>query len=159
MGRRDRGGFQQGASHLPVDGNAISGIITEDRPELLVTWAQRLGENLVQVGLKTSQIRNIFGTARKLQADWLPPSADERDEVGQRRQRARRQLVLLKPKLAYQSRREPAVEGLALWLGAAIDAVVTAQNGSPEEYKYFSRFMDFFEAVLAYHRYFGGKES
>lgn len=152
--RRDRN--QPAAAPLPVDTRAVQDIVGTDNPELLDRKAQDLGKNLVDVGLATSQIRNIFGTARKLQANWLRPRADERPEAAQKRHAARRELVLLKPKLAYLATREPAVRPLKDWLLVAIDAV--RQRDEQEEYQRFARFMDFFEATLAYHAAFGGKQ-
>jgi len=143
----------QPVQSLAVDLRAIEEIITIDNSQLLVKVAQQLGKHLVEAGLATSQIRNIFGTARRLQTAWLrPPLGDE----GKRRT-ARRQLVLLKPKLAYQSERIPPVKPLANWLIPAIDWVVSDPD-ELEQYQRFTRFMDFFEAVLAYHTAAGGKQ-
>lgn len=144
---------------LPVDREALRMIITTDDPQRLVKVAEDLAEHLVKIELATSQIRNIFGTARRLQTDWLrPPLGDD-----EKRRAARRQLVLLKPKLAYQSQRMPPVGPLADWLSAGIDYVVAGGNELEEErelqeYRRFTRFMDFFEAVLAFHTAKGGKQ-
>jgi CRISPR-associated protein Csm2 len=140
-----------------VNRGDLSAIITHDDPERLINTARTLADHLVGVGLTTSQIRNIFTTARQLQTKWLRPRESERGETLEKRRSARRQLVLLKPKLALQGKRIPAVQTLADWLEAAIDDVIAAENESIE-YERFARFMEFFEAVLAYHTARGGRQ-
>ena len=61
-----------------------------------------------------------------------------------------RELLLLKPKLAYQAAREPKVKPLADVLDVAIDQV----EGQRER---FQRLVELFEAILAYHTKYGGK--
>ncbi|MGQ9457144.1 MAG: type III-A CRISPR-associated protein Csm2 [Anaerolineae bacterium] len=139
---QQRGG---GSVPLPSDqdlARIIRGNTLEDA-QLLVEKARALGRALHDKGLTTSQIRNIYGTVRQLEAQW-PRGAPNPE--------AARELVLLKPKLAYQAARQPhkGVEELADVLGRAIDKV-----GADREH--FGRFVDFFEAILAYHREAGGK--
>lgn len=123
----------------------LAAIITDpDSTQTLVEWAEKLGAIFKSLQLTTSQIRNIFGTVRQLEMSWtLKDSVDERRE-------ATRRLLLLKPRLAYQSKREKAVEGLEKVLSAAIDQVGSSRNN-------FQRFVDFFEAILAYHTAAGGQ--
>ena len=137
---------REGARPLPLDKGAVKKIITTDNPQELVKQAKKIGKNLADVGLTTSQIRNIFTTARKLQAAWPKDST-----------RARRQLVLLKPKLAYQAQRKREVGALQPWLEEAIDQVIAAPDPKEERTR-FMRFMEFFEAILAYHAAAGGKQ-
>lgn len=110
-----------------------------------VEWAQRLAQALKDKGLKSSQIRNVFGQVRQIEMSW-PLEEGQPDYAGQ----ASRDLILLKPKLAYQAERVPEVAPLAKVLTAGIDLV----NGNRI---YFQRFVDFFEAILAYHKAEGGK--
>lgn len=113
--------------------------------EKTVEWAQRLAKALKAADLKSSQLRNIFGQVRQIEMSW--PLNDEKTEyAGQ----ANRDLILLKPKLAYQAGRVPAVAPLAEVLTTGIDLVEGNRT-------YFQRFVDFFEAVLAYHKAEGGK--
>ena len=119
-------------------------IITQDRPKLLVDQAQEAGKQLAGQRLTKSQIRNIFGTVRQIQLNWSPSldGAEERARV--------RELLLLKPKLAYQATRESKVKPLADVLDVAIDQV----EGQRER---FQRLVELFEAILAYHTKYGGK--
>lgn len=103
----------------------------------LVEVAERLGQNFAD-DLSTSQIRNVFGEVKRLQMKGF----DEQ---------AARELILLKPKLAYQAgRHRGKVEDLSKVLSKAIDRV-----GSDAQR--FEHFVDFFEAILAYHKAYGGK--
>lgn len=119
-----------------------------------VKWAQRLGEALKHE-LATSQIRNIFGTVRQIEMNWPTDTADER--YADLAKAAERELILLEPKLRYQAKRvkeqkkTDAVEDLADVIIPAIEMV----KGNRE---YFQRFVDFFEAILAYHKAAGGKD-
>lgn len=105
----------------------------------LVEVAERLGKDFARNGLSTSQIRNVFGAVKRLQMK------------GQFDQQAARELILLKPKLAYQAGRHgDTVKHLGQVLSKAIDRV----ESDP---KRFENFADFFEAILAYHKAYGGK--
>ncbi len=127
---------------IPRD--AVITIITQDEPKLLVDEADSAGKQLAEQKLTKSQIRTIFGTVRQIQSKW-PPSLDPEDE------KARiRELMLLKPKLAYQAAREPKVKPLADVLDLAIDQVAGQRVR-------FQRFVELFEAILAYHTKYGGK--
>lgn len=119
-------------------------IIQKGDARLLVQWAEELGESLARQ-VTTSQIRNIFGTVRQIEMSWSRQASDAE------RLWAARQLLLLKPKLAYQARRERGrgVEQLSHVLIPAIEMV-------GENREYFQRFVDFFEAILAYHTAYGG---
>lgn len=106
----------------------------------LVLSAQQWGSYLQQNGLESSQIRTIFSTVRQIEMMWRgakPGSSEERGAVTQ--------LILLKPKLEYQAGRNQAVRPLADLLSRAIDQV--GERGD-----YFQRFVDFFEAIVAYHK-------
>lgn len=129
---------QQQQTAPMVSDQELEQIIAGDAKKL-VEVAERLGQDLVN-GLSTSQIRNVFGEVKRLQMK------------GQFDQQASRELILLKPKLAYQAGRHnrTKVPQLAQVLSEAIDRV-----GS--DHRRFENFVDFFEAILAYHRAYGGK--
>jgi CRISPR-associated protein Csm2 len=139
--RRER----QTVSIKPED---IEAIIVQGNAEMLVTKAKEIGRGLRDAGLTTAQIRNIFGTIRQIEMSW-PIGAKRDDEVTKR---ARRQLLLLKPRLAYQAKRTAPVEGLRDILTPAIDAV-------DYERERFQHLVDLFESILAYHTAYGGKRS
>lgn len=123
-------------------------IIHYDEPEALVKLAENIGKRLaLDDKLTTSQIRNIFGEARKIQSRWTITNSQ------------RTALVLLQPKLAYQAARHRQVEYLKSCLTDAIQAVVSeGSDRDQKELERFRRFMDFFEAILAYHKASGGRD-
>lgn len=90
--------------------------------------------------LTTAQIRNVFSTVRQIEMSWGLRATDAE------KREAARQLVLLKPKLVYQAERQrgKGVRQLAEVLTPAIDLV-------GEDRQRFKHFVDFFEAILAYH--------
>ena len=101
--------------------------------ESLVQKAHDLGEKLAILELKTTQIRRIYSAVKKI----------ERGGFDQNK------LVLLKPKLAYAAARNDQVTLLKDALTQAIDQV-----GNEKEK--FENFINFFEAILAYHKAEGG---
>jgi CRISPR-associated protein Csm2 len=124
-------------------------IITDpDGAQTLVQYADRLGGELKR-DLTTSQIRALFGEVRQIQAQW---------EMGdQQRALARRRLTLLKPKMAYRARKErgQGVQRLVSELEPALDLVI-AEKDEERQSLYFQHFVEFFEAILAYHKAYGG---
>jgi len=123
-------------------------IIQKGDAALAVQYARDIGERLA-TQLTSSQIRNVFTTARQIEMNW-PIRPKSEDEV----LRAARQLVLLKPKLAYQASREQrggiGMKVLRDLLTPAIDLVGNNRN-------HFQNFIDFFESILAYHTAAGGQ--
>jgi CRISPR-associated protein Csm2 len=106
----------------------------------LVENAKELGEHLSR-GLSTSQIRSIFS------------------EVKQMRGYDRDRLNLLRPKIAYTAGRHGSrvrgkLVGPIVDLQEVLDACIQRTSSEKE----FENFRNFFEAILAYHRYYGGKE-
>ncbi|MCS6804231.1 MAG: type III-A CRISPR-associated protein Csm2 [Acidobacteriota bacterium] len=103
---------------------------------LLVEAAESLGPRLQRGNLTTNQIRNIYGTVKQMEMRGFDAN----------------EFVLLKPKLAYAAARANSngARELKDVLSWAIDEV------GNDETK-FARFVDFFEAVLAYHKAAGGR--
>ena len=134
MSRQQRGREQQ--SSLPRS-EEIAQIINGDVVKLVDT-AEKLGRHLKSQELTTSQIRNIFGLVKKMEMEGFD----------------HRRFMLLKPKLAYAARPSASssrgIQDLKKVLTVAIDNV---GNDSTK----FQTFVNFFEAILAYHRAAGGK--
>lgn len=133
----------------------------------LVLKAAAIGEWLKSMEFSTSQIRNIFGVVRQIEQRIEIQDSQAQKMTGQVAydnasplpDAAYRDLVLLKPKLAYQTGRggsegkksaREAMGFLQRVLSDAIDRVGRDRNR-------FKHFVQFFEAILAYHRYYGGK--
>ena len=134
----------------------LKALITQSDPDsakMLVKHAEDLGRRLKNANLTTSQIRAIFGEVRQIDAQLSTIDLPEVDQ-----QRALRRLILLKPKMAYRAKRERGrgVEELTEVLDPAIDLVVGGADLKCQK-ENFQRFVDFFEAILAYHRAAGGR--
>jgi len=132
-----------------VSQEELKRIITDSKSaELTVKKAKEQGSFLAEgkKRLSTSQIRAIFDEVRQIEALW---SQDPNQAI--------RRLYLLKPKVRYRAGKEKGkVEDLAKVLEPAIDIVLTGPDEGTK-YTYFRHFVDFFEAILAYHRAAGGK--
>jgi CRISPR-associated protein Csm2 len=124
-------------------------IVTSESPQAakkLVEWSEHLGEFLARRGLTTSQIRKVFGEVRRL---WMEAQKGWTDVLT-------RKVHLLIPKLEYAARKEVAVKALRAVLVRSIREVLEGENHD-EIRRRFERFVEFFEAILAYHYAFGGK--
>ncbi len=124
----------------PVDADIK--IILDGDAAKLVDKAQQIGQRLAD-NLKTSQLRNVYGAIRQTQMRW--------DGNPAHRQQAYNEIILLQPKLAYYTKRAPSMKPLQDALNDAI--AVLRQDKQPNE-KHFKNFIDFCEAIVAYHRAF-----
>ena len=121
----------------PHPGNKIEiAKVIKEGGESLVQKAQALGEKLAILELKTTQIRKIYSAVKKI----------ERSGFDQNK------LVMLKPKLAYAAARNDQVTLLKEALTQAIDHI----NQVEDKKEKFENFINFFEAILAYHKAAGG---
>ena len=124
-------------------------IITDPRAgELTVKRAKEQGDFLAKPPkqLSTSQIRAIFEEVRQIEALW-----------SQNPEQAIRRLSLLKPKMLYRAKKEG---GKVADLVRVLEPAVNESLKGPDEqtkHAYFRQFVEFFEAILAYHRAAGGK--
>jgi CRISPR-associated protein Csm2 len=144
--------YAQPQQPFPKPSDAVlRSIVLDGDGRALVESAQAVGRALKEQGLTSSQIRGIFGSVRVIQAKW-PVGADGPETDSPEAKTAMRQLLLLKPKLAYQATRDNsgAVGRLAEVLGPAIDLVTTRRH--------LQHLADYFEAILAYHKAAGGRD-
>ncbi len=141
------------ASAKPITTQDIDRIIVTGDPRKLVTEAERFGKELADDKLSKSQIRSAFGTVRQIEAAWTR-EADANESL-----RLLREVLLLKPRLAYQAKRDRSgsVRPLADVLTVAIDKVAEPNDHLTRSDR-FERFVDLFEAILAYHTAFEKKE-
>ena len=122
---------------------------TSEAIQTLIEVAESIGQHLAK-SVTTSQIRNIFGTARMIEQEVKTLEDDKPLPI-----RVQRDLQMLRPKLAYQYGRiqkRDEKEGMGALTGILSEAI--ALVGS--DVRRFRNFMDFFEAILAYHRRYGG---
>lgn len=111
----------------------------------LVTTAEEFGKQLKDV--KRSQFRRIFTHIKKIQSNieskGLEKAADIPGEI-------LKDILLLKPKLAYTAGRHENIKDVYEVVVKFVNPMKTVMD--------FSRFYDFIEATLAYHKYHGGKD-
>lgn len=113
--------------------------IVSNATPALVQYAEKAGQFMAKNGLTNSKIRSIYGEIKRIQMGDF--------------EKEKSAFYLLKPKVAYAVGREKQNEGLKLfklifdraWLDVA-------------DKKTFHNFCNFIEAILAYHRAFGGKD-
>ena len=107
--------------------------------EEMVSFAERCGQELVNGGLTNSKIRSIYGEIKRIQGvkDFA---------------KSKPSFFLLKPKVAYAYGRERGNAGLKLFKEVFDSAFPYVSDD-----KTFNNFCNLMEAVLAYHRAFGGK--
>lgn len=128
------------------DDDIKSWIVNGFNDETPILFAEFLGHYLVAKNLSTSQIRNVFGEVKRMemssQSGIIPYG----------------QFLLLKPRLTYATERKGTDGSRAFkqWMIPAIDAVINGKTDAEKKVR-FDYFSNFFEAILAYHRAFGGK--
>jgi len=115
---------------------------------IAIKFAEEFGRYLVRPNnnqneaLTTSQIRNVYGEILRLKMKRVDKTS----------------LLLLKPRLAYMTKRK-GTQGSREFhdvIVKALDEVLNSDNEN-ELNQRFQNFANFFEAILAYHRSFGGK--
>ncbi len=126
-----------GETPMPTPEEIKSYIAQDDTAKQMVQFAERFGEILQTKKVTTSQIRNAYGNMKKLEmSGW--------------QSRTRREVLLLKTRLAYAAGRHgDGLKELKKVMDSAIDAVNDEAS--------FQRFCQFFEAIVAYHKAAGGK--
>lgn len=116
--------------------------ITDGLEAEAVISAKELGESLADQKVSTSQIRNVFGEIRRVQALGV-------DSDGKNR------LYMIEPKLAYvMGKSKGEKQGFKDLLKVVNKSVpIVLEKNSKER---FGNFVNYMEAVVAYHRYNGG---
>jgi CRISPR-associated protein Csm2 len=112
----------------------IDRLIASDS-KLMVQVADGFGYRIAR-DVSSSHIRNIYGTVKQMEMSGFNYH----------------ELILLKPKIAYAARRDGS--SVARELKDVLTAGIDAVGDNAER---FQRFADFFEAILAYHKAYGGR--
>lgn len=113
--------------------------ITKEADKELVIYAEEAGKYMANNGLTNSKIRSIFGEIKRIQMGVF-----ENEKAS---------FYLLKPKVAYALGRDPRNEGLILFKKIFDHSYISVSDG-----KSFVNFSNLLEAILAYHKSFGGKD-
>jgi len=120
--------------------NDIESKSIDNIDEQSILFSEFFGRYLVSLDLSTSQIRNVYGEILRLKMKGFDKNS----------------LLLLKPRLAYSTERK-GTDGSKEFrkkIEKALDKVIFSNENQEA---LFQNFANFFEAILAYHRSFGGK--
>lgn len=137
----------------PEEERKLQQVICQGDARVIVDWADVLGKQLAYERLTTSQIRNVYGTVKQIQMSWE-----------QNPSQAFKEAILLIPKLHYQvARQSEKNRGLALHSFERVMVpalkLLAESEGEAERLTRFTNLADFFEAILAYHKKYGGREN
>lgn len=103
--------------------------------EKLVAYAEKLGRHLAANKMTTSQVRNLFSAAKRI-------NYTEKNGAYEKN--------LLRAQFAYNAGRFSEVKDFQKVADKALECIKNSEQ--------FNRFINFFEAVVAYHKAAGGKE-
>ncbi len=139
-------------------------VATGLEPEMIF-YTEFFGCQVADEGLTTSQIRNLYHEAKKIQMAGasdlarleLARGAKSSDNINFSAQNA---LLMMGPRLSYAAARSGKTGGKLLKqaLTAGLNAVMETDDVE-QKIERFNNFSDFFEAVLCYHKTAGGKDS
>lgn len=133
--------------------------ITDKFKNETIVFAEKFGKYLVENRLTTSQIRNIYGEVKRIEANLTTLDAKDED-FDKKFRRCKKDILLLRPKIAYAAIRA-GTRGIQA-LQEVMDKAHLAIDTNTEDFELlknqFENFADFFEAVLAYHKASGGRE-
>ena len=152
---RDRGGGSDRKETSVPSLEVIRGIIQGSDTEKLVECAEEIGRGLAQnERLTASQIRTFFSEVKRIEGSIQEERTQQKGELSDQ---DTRRLILLKPRLAYQARRQ--IESHKGYGVAKLEEVLKpAINFVEGKVENFRNFVDFFEAILAYHKAAGGRD-
>jgi CRISPR-associated protein Csm2 len=122
--------------------------ITKGADKAMVTYTEAAGKQMVEGHLSTSRIRNVFGEIKRIQV-----STYEKNKSS---------FYLLQPKVAYAVGRErnrskdnlTKIEGILLF-----QDIFKKAAEQVTEAKSYQNFCNFMEALVAYHKAFGGDKA
>lgn len=113
--------------------------ITNQATSEMVDYAEKAGEFMAKNGLTNSKIRSIYGEIKRIQMGDF--------------EKEKSSFFLLKPKVAYALGRDEKNEGLKLF-----KLIFDQCFGNVTNHRNYQNFCNFIEAILAYHKAYGGKD-
>lgn len=113
--------------------------ITQEADKALVEYAEKSGKFMAKNGLTNSKIRSIYGEIKRIQMGIF--------------EKEKSSFYLLKPKVAYALGRDDKNEGLKLF-----KKIFDLCSANVSDQKSYQNFCGFIEAILAYHKAYGGKD-
>ena len=121
------------------------------KPEDIDSIGKSFGETLADKkrGIKTNQVRNVYSSILALRTEAKKSTVFT--------EKLKRNLVLIKPKLAYATgrvSRDSKMRDLYQLIVNGIDGV----NRSENKLLALNNFILIVESIVAYHKYYGGKD-
>lgn len=113
--------------------------ITNEVSKELVDYAEEAGRFMAKNGLTNSKIRSIYGEIKRIQMGNFDNEKSS--------------FYLLKPKVAYALGRDDKNEGLRLF-----KMIFDRSSEDVSDQRSYQNFCGFIEAILAYHKAYGGKD-
>lgn len=133
-------------SQLPND-------LAELKPEDLNAIADKKGKDFTTI--KTNQIRNVFANINAIRTDFkIAITTKDAQDQNEKINKIKRDLVLLKPKLAYAAGRQNVVRSFQEFLFELINKTVNSKKIELA----LENFFIMVESVVAYHKFHGGKD-
>lgn len=124
--------------------------ITQGIDNDAIEWARTFGEYLSPEGknnsnhkpMTTSQLRRFFGEVKRIDADF---------------ETNKQSVSMLRPMLAYAAGKDSGTKlsDFQKIIDPAIEQVDKAEDS--QKRTYFKNFVNLFEAIVAYHKFYGGK--
>jgi CRISPR-associated protein Csm2 len=116
------------------------------KPEKIVQIANEKGKDFTKI--KTNQIRNFFAAILSIKNKVATMEVFNFETI-------ETDIYLLKPKIAYAAGRKNEVEPFKNF----IDELVAALIKSTDKEKATQNFFNIIESVVAYHKFYGGKDN
>ncbi len=136
----------------------IRSIVVDGDAQKIVQGAMKVAQKVLpeekKNQLSTSQIRAIFGEVRQIQAKLSAGAGISNEE----KEKLLRRAYLLIPKLNYRAEKEKkkGIRNLVSVLIPSLELVFRAETVD-DRCERFTYFVDFLEAILAYHKAYGGE--
>lgn len=139
-GRGGRGVNQVDIVREWIQNNPLSvDWITKEADSAMVDYTEKAGQFMARNGLTNSKIRSIYGEIKRIQMGQFETEKSA--------------FILLRPKVAYAFGRDNRNKGLELFKEIFDESSMTVSDQ-----KSFNNFCNFFEAILAYHKAYGGRD-
>lgn len=113
--------------------------ITDATTAEMIDYTRNAGKFMAKNDLTNSKIRSIYGEIKRIQMGEF--------------EKEKSSFFLLKPKVAYALGRDDKNQGLKLF-----KLIFDRCSGDVTNQKSYQNFCGFIEAILAYHKFYGGKD-
>jgi CRISPR-associated protein Csm2 len=127
-----------------MDSNTLNNVNLSNNVTDLIRQAEERAKQFTSDKLKTNQIRNFYSAITRMRSEFEQEGFTDGIQT---------QLVMLKPKLAYAAGRQKAVkDNFYYYMTSAIEGALASEKSGDKLKKFFA----LVEAVVAYHKFYGG---